>query len=217
MSGLRIITNAARALKLRAARKCPARRRLPALVLLTDRARLADPRPVLARLPRGSAVILREYHAGMGDRASAREARALARTCRARGLKLIVAGDLRLALAIGADGLHLPEWMVRRAGLGARPGRRRPGLLLTAACHSLPALRAAVRLGADAALLAPVLATASHPGAVTLGPLRFARLVRCCPIAVYALGGMDGAGARRIAGSGAAGIAGIGFVTVPES
>lgn len=213
MGGLRTITNAARALKLRAARKCPARRRLPALVLLTDRIRLADPRPVLTRLPRGSAVILRDYDGAQAHQ----EAAALVRRCHRLGLKLIVAGDLRLAQAIGADGLHLPEWMVRRAGLAARVHRWRPGFLVTAACHSAQALRRAARLGADAALLAPVLATASHPSAVTLGPLRFAGLVRRCPIAVYALGGMDGAGARRIKGSGATGIAGIGFAVGPDS
>ncbi|MFM2128729.1 MAG: hypothetical protein RL477_275, partial [Pseudomonadota bacterium] len=136
----------------------------------------------------------------------------LARACRQRGLILIVAGDARLARAIGAAGLHLPEWMARRNGLATRRARA-PGMILTVACHSAPALRKAQRIGADAALLAPVLPTASHPGAPCLGALRFAALARGARLPVYALGGIDEKGARRIRDSGAAGIAGIGFAT----
>lgn len=210
---MRTIANAARALKLRAARRRPgaaALRALPALLLLTDSERLADPVPVLARLPRGAGVILRDYDGTAGDALRRNKARALARACRLRGLRLFVAGDARLARAIGAFGLHLPEWMVRRQPVAVAP-RMRGRLVVTTACHSAAALRRASRFGADAALLAPVLPTASHPGGRVLGPLRFAHLVRTARLPVFALGGIDAEGARRIGGSGAAGIAGIGF------
>jgi thiamine monophosphate synthase len=49
-----------------------------------------------------------------------------------------------------------------------------------------------------------------------LGALRFAALVRGARPAVYALGGIDGAGARRLKDSGAVGIAAIGALTPPE-
>ncbi len=217
---MRTITNAARTLNLHAAHRLPAARRLPFLFLLTDAERLADPMSLLARLPRGAGVILRDYGRDYGrDHGDGRRERArtgsawrLARACRQRGLILIVAGDARLARAIGAAGLHLPEWMARRDGLATRRARA-PGMILTVACHSAPALRKAQRSGADAALLAPVLPTASHPGAPCLGTLRFAALARGARLPVYALGGIDEKGARRIRDSGAAGIAGIGFAT----
>ena len=186
------------------ARRLKSRRRsaLPALVLVTDRRRLADALAAARALPAGSAVVLRDYDAA--DRTPL--ARRLALLCRRRRLTLLVAGDWRLAAAVHADGLHLAEWLVPRRGLW----RRRPGWLVTAAAHGERALWRARRAGADAALLAPVFATASHPGARTLGAVRFAALARRAPLPVYALGGIDAGRARRLIGSGAAGIAALG-------
>jgi thiamine-phosphate pyrophosphorylase len=207
MSGRLTITGAARTLNSRA------RTTLPALVLMTDTARLADPLAVIDRLPKGAAVILRHY-ATAADRPS-REAlaRSLVRTCRARGLRLLIAADAKLALRIQADGLHLPEWQLRaQAGRIRRP---RKGFLVTAACHSATALAMAARVGVDAALLAPVFPSASHPGAPSLGALRFSAWVQGAGVPVYALGGVNHLTARRLAPSGAIGIAGIGFATAP--
>jgi thiamine-phosphate pyrophosphorylase len=177
---------------------------LPALILITDRTRLPDPTPAVRRLPRGSAVIVRDY-GWPGRRALALR---LARLCRARGLRLLVAGDARLARATGAGGLHLPERQVAAASHAWRLWRP-PGFLVTAAAHHPRAIALAARFGADAVLVSPVFATASHPAAPTLGVLRFARLLRQTPLPAYALGGITPANARRLAGTGAAGLAGI--------
>ena len=64
---------------------------------------------------------------------------------------------------------------------------------------------------ADIVVLAPVFATASHPTARTLGPTRFAALVRQVPCPVIALGGITSHTARRLTHSGAHGLAGIGW------
>jgi thiamine-phosphate pyrophosphorylase len=209
------IASVARSLKRQAMRRHPRAAHLPALLLLTDARRLTDPLPVLSRLPRGAAVVLRDYAPERGTTSRAAAALHVRRACRARGLRLIVAGDVRLALQIGADGLHLPEWMLKRGDSAARrathPALRRPGFIITAACHSRRALHAAARLGADAAVLAPVFATPSHPASPALGAVRFARLVRAAGIPVYALGGIGARTVRRLTGSGATGIAGIGF------
>jgi thiamine-phosphate pyrophosphorylase len=66
------------------------------------------------------------------------------------------------------------------------------------------------RAGADAALVGPVFATASHPGARPLGPLLFAALARLSPLPVYALGGIEETTARRLKAAGAQGFAAIG-------
>ncbi len=184
-----------------------ARADLPRLIMNTDRGRGGDPLRAASRLPAGSAVILRDYD--HPDRA--RLARDLAALCRRRRLMLLVAGDARLAARVGADGLHLPEAEAHRARAWRR---RRPAWLITAAAHSLPALWRARRAGVDAALVGPVFATASHPGARPLGPLRFARLARLSPLPVYALGGIDASTARRLKGIGAQGFAAIGAFAV---
>lgn len=181
---------------------------LPPLIVMTDSRRLADPTPAIAGLERGCAVILRHY----GEPGREEMARWLAGLCRRRGLRLLIAGDGRLAAAVGAGGVHLPEAAALR-GPGVWSRWRRPGWLVTAAAHSPAALFAAVRAGADAALLSPVFATPSHPDAHPLGPLRFAAWCRRSPLPVYALGGISPSAARRLAGSGAVGLAGIGAFT----
>ena len=182
--------------------------RLPALVLMTDEARLADPLPAARALPAGSGVILRHY--GAPERASL--ARRLAAIARRRGLVLLVGEDPALARRVGAHGVHLPERSIGRAGAV----RWQREWLITAAAHSPAALRAAAAAGADAALLSPVFATASHPDVRALGPQRFAALARASPLPVYALGGVDGTRARLLQGSGAVGIAGIGGL-IPQA
>lgn len=179
---------------------------LPSLILMTDEDRLPDPLGAAARLPQGAAVCLRHY----GAPGRAELARALRQLCRQKGLRLIVAGDAGLAASVGADGLHLPEAVMRAHPPAALLWRRRPGSILTVAAHSPGALFAAQRLGADAALLAPVFPTRSHPDVKPIGPLRFAAWCRAAPLPVYALGGVDGLSARRIMGTRAAGLAAIG-------
>ncbi len=181
---------------------------LPELIWMTDPDRRADPLATAAALPPGAAVILRNY--GCPDRRDL--AHDLAALCRRTGVVFIVAGDARLARAVGAGGLHLPEWQARRGPHHWRAWRR-PGWLVTAAAHSPAALMDARRAGATAALLSPVFPSPSHPARErpALGPLRFTRLVHQSPLPVYALGGIDGARARRLKHSHTAGIAGIGW------
>ena len=175
---------------------------LPPLILITDARRLPDPAGAAERLPRGSAVLLRDY--GMVGREAL--ARRLAAVARRRGLKLLIAGDAQLAIRIGADGIHLPE---ARAG-EARRWRHRGNWLITVAAHSRAALRYAAMCGADAALLSPVFATESHPGQRPLEAVGFNRLAAHAPLPVYALGGIDRDNAARLLTGCAAGIAAIG-------
>ncbi|MDP6350672.1 MAG: thiamine phosphate synthase [Alphaproteobacteria bacterium] len=183
-------------------------RHLPALLMLTDRERIPDPLAAARLLPPASAVVLRDYDAR--DRLAL--AHRLARLCRRRRLLLLIGADAGLAARLAADGLHLPEAL----GLSARRWRRaRPRWLITVAAHSEAALWRAWRSGAHAAVLSPVFATASHPGARPLGAVRLAALTRRAPLPVYALGGIDSTSARRLAGTGVHGLAAIGGLADP--
>jgi thiamine-phosphate pyrophosphorylase len=181
-------------------------KKLPHLILMSDERRLADPLPLAARLGRGAAVCLRHYH----DPARADLARELKKLCRERDLLLFIGGDMDLARSVGADGLHLPEDLARRNPAWPRRWRDRPGRLVTVAAHSPGALFRAARIGADAALLGPVFATPSHPGAPVIGAVRFAAWCALAPLPVYGLGGLDRLTARRIRQTRAIGCAGIG-------
>ena len=156
------------------------------LWLFTDAARLPDPRAAVARLPRGlCGVVLR--HDGVPDRA--RLGRDLAGICRRRRLVLVVAGDGRLAAALGA-GVHL------RGGRGPVPRGR--GGIATSSAHDLPQLLRAARAGADLAFLSSAFPTDSHPGGAALGVVRWSRLARRAGLAVAALGGIAGSRVRAL-------------------
>jgi thiamine-phosphate pyrophosphorylase len=178
----------------------PARGQLPALFFLTDEIRIPDPLPAIEALPEGCGVVFRHYDA---ESRAALAAKVLA-GCRAQGRLCLIGADAALAQDLGADGVHLPEHMVRT--LTDRP----KGKLVTAAAHDEAALRAAADLGADAAFVSPVFATESHPGAASLGVERFAALAASTSLPVYALGGITDENAERLAESGAAGLAAIG-------
>lgn len=158
------------------------------LWLFTDPARGKNPVAAAARLPKGiSGVVFRH------DRVPGRAAlgRALALLCRARRLALVVAGDTRLAVSLGA-GIHL------------RGGRwpdavRVASRLVTSSAHGVAEIRRARAAGAKIVFLSPAFATASHPGAAWLGPARWSALSRHGQgMHVVALGGITGASARRL-------------------
>ena len=107
--------------------------------------------------------------------------------CRELGLKTLVRDDVSLALASGADGVHLSASAAQQfhqhpAQLGTR--------LLSVACHNEDELQHATTLAADMVMLSPVHTTATHSHATPLGWPGFAALASGRPCAVYALGGV---------------------------
>lgn len=173
---------------------------VPAAWLLSDPVRLPDPTGLLAVLPRGAAVLLRGATAEVGKRVAA--------ICRRRGLVLMIGGDGRMALRLGA-GLHLPDRSTVRNLLPFLLNRR--GRLLSAAVHGRVGAARARRLRADCVLVSPAFPTLSHPGAPSLGLWRWGALARAAGRPAVALGGMSPARMRRLRPLGAAGWAAIGL------
>jgi len=171
-------------------------------MLLSDPARLPDPRAAARRLPPGAAVLARDLPTPL--------LAALARLCRVRRLVLFVAGEGRAALAHRA-GLHLPDRRPTRHLLPFLAARRAgaPWARLSLAAHGRAGLARGRRLGADFLLLSPVFPTASHPGAPSLGPWRFAALAGRAGRPVLALGGMTRRNMQRVRAAGFAAIAGL--------
>lgn len=186
------------------ARRLRARAGVDKLVFLTDANRIPDPMHTIMRLPAGSIVILRDYD--HPDRAQL--AKGLSGVCHRAGVWFLVAGDASLAHQTGADGLHLPEHMLRQP-----PRCWRGFRLLTAACHSRHALQRARHLGVDLALVSPVFPTQSHPGKPTLGVHRFARMIERAGLPIAALGGVSHHTAARLQGIKLAAVAGISGVS----
>jgi thiamine-phosphate pyrophosphorylase len=170
---------------------------LPVLWLFTDDARLPDPLPSIARLPRGLCGVVFRH-----DKASGRAALAtqVARLCRSRGLGMVIAEDARLACRL-KTGIHLRD--------GKRPNFvRLPAGLITSSVHNPAAYHRARRAGAQICFISPAFTTASHMGEKPLGPVRWTALARAARFGnAYALGGITGqkikALARNCRGAGA--------------
>jgi 8-oxo-dGTP diphosphatase len=110
------------------------------------------------------------------------------------------------------DGIHLTahDLMALRPCSGqALTVRPKTSKWLAASCHNLEQLQHAEKIGVDFVVLAPVLATLTHPDAISLGWEQFADLVAKVNLPVYALGGMDESSlviARQNGGQGVAAI-----------
>ncbi|GAB1231570.1 Nudix family hydrolase [Ferrigenium sp. UT4] len=102
----------------------------------------------------------------------------------AAGARVLLNGDVELAQEVGADGVQLTSTQLAESS--GRPTVEWCG----ASCHNAQELRRAEALGCDFALLSPVLATQSHPGAPHLGWDNFALAAAGCALPVYALGGL---------------------------
>lgn len=170
---------------------------------MTDPVRTPDPVSVAQRLPRGSGVILRHYE----EPGRATLAQELANACKRRGHVFLVGSDFDLARQVGADGVHLPEALVGQARCIRL---HHSDWLITGAAHGPRGLRSAAKGGVDAALLAPVFRTDSHPGQPYLGPLHFRALVQSASIPIYGLGGITVQSIKRMQGAKVAGVAVIG-------
>ena len=147
-----------------AARRHSAGRACRVLWLFTDARRLADPLAAVARLPPG---LVRRGAAPRWRARGARAAlgRALARLCRARRLALSVAGDWRLAAALGA-GLHL--------GAGGGPGGAPRWLrAVTSSAHGVAELAAGAGGRAALAFLSPAFADREPSRRAGLGACRW--------------------------------------------
>jgi thiamine-phosphate pyrophosphorylase len=178
---------------------------LPPLILMTDDDRLADPLGAARALPCGSTVIVRAREPARRKQLAAE----LKRIAQSGGLKLLIADDPDLAAHIGADGLHLPEQHAKQA---AHWRARYPHWIVTVAAHTAKAIIAAHH--ADAVIVGPVFATASHPGTAAMGALRLRIIAQQSPLPVYALGGIDPRTVQRLAGAKLAGLAAIGALAV---
>jgi thiamine-phosphate pyrophosphorylase len=116
--------------------------------------------------------------------------------------KILVNSRADVALATGADGVHLPA---------DAPYECLPGLLVARSCHTLDEVKKAK---ADIVTFGPVFDT---PGKGS--PLGLASLKAACQVAgkpVFALGGVNWENAADCMAAGATGIAGIRLFQDPE-
>lgn len=130
---------------------------------------------------------------------------------RETGARIVVNDRLDVAVAVGADGVHVGEKSLPAATLS--DWRRAYGggdFLIGVSCHSLEGARTAERDGADYIFFGPVFSTPSKAGfGPPQGLNRLREVCRALHIPVLAIGGITEENARSCIVAGAAGIAAI--------
>lgn len=123
--------------------------------------------------------------------------------CQQHGALLLINSAVKLTDNM-ADGIHLTSRDLM--AMQTRPAHIQ---WLAASCHNLQQLNHAEQISVDFVVLAPVLATKSHPETLPLGWQKFAELVNECNLPVYALGGQTLAHKTIAQQAGGQGIAAI--------
>jgi thiamine-phosphate pyrophosphorylase len=137
---------------------------------------------------RGGAAALQYRNKTANPALRLEQARALAPLCRAAGAAFIVNDDLELALAVGADGVHL----------GADDGdlaqaRRHLGVdrMLGASCYDrMDLAEAAARAGVDYLAFGSVFSSSTKPNAVRAPLSIFAQARKRFDLPLVAIGGI---------------------------
>ena len=134
--------------------------------------------------------------------------------CRRRGARLVVNDRLDVALAGGADGVHLGQEDLPLAAARQVAAAGPPGFLIGVSTHDLAQVEAALAGGADYLGFGPVFPTGTkeHPDPV-VGVAALAAVCRRAPVPVVAIGGLTLDRLDEIVAAGAAAAAVIGAVS----
>ena len=131
-----------------------------------------------------------------------------------RGKALLIINDrVDLAIAVDADGVHLPAHSLP---IDIVKGLCGEGMLLGRSVHSVEEAMAADEEGADYLILGTIYGTASHPGREASGPELIKHVKARVQTPVYAIGGINASNAREVIGAGAHGIAVIRSILAAE-
>ena len=147
-------------------------------------------------------VQLREKH--LDRDAFLAEARQICALCRRYGVPFIVNDDLDIALACGADGVHVGQDDMPAAEVRRRAGRR---LIVGVSAHTPEEARLAEAAGADYLGAGAVFGSATKTDASLLTPAGLQAVCAAVHIPVVAIGGVNARNILQLKGSGAAGAA----------
>ena len=147
-------------------------------------------------------VQLREKH--LDRDAFLAEARQICALCRRYGVPFIVNDDLDVALACGADGVHVGQDDMPAAEVRRRAGRR---LIVGVSAHTPEEARLAEAAGADYLGAGAVFGSATKTDASLLTPAGLQAICAAVHIPVVAIGGVNAGNILQLQGSGAAGAA----------
>ncbi len=179
---------------------------LPKLYAITDREKYGENfmETLEGVLERGVRFVqLREKE--LPDRELYRLAKKVRELTRRYGALLTINSRFDVALAVGAEGVHLPQNSLPPSAVKSKY----PNLLVGFSAHDLESALYAQEEGADYITLSPIFKTSSHPSAKPLGIRKLEEISKKVQIPIYALGGINWNRTKTCYKAGAYGIAGI--------
>jgi thiamine-phosphate pyrophosphorylase len=132
------------------------------------------------------------------------EATELLRVAHQHGARLAINDRLDVALAVGADGVHLAGQSLPVAAAVQVAASR---ILVGRSVHSLAEARAAAEAGVDYVTFGHVFPTTSHPGLPPHGLAELAAIVHAIEVPVLAIGGITVHNLDDVLATGCAGVA----------
>ena len=182
----------------------------PCLMLITDSARLRGRRMelVVSQAADGGVNVVQLREKGLPSRELYELAVLLHGVLRGRAL-FLVNDRVDVALAAGADGVHLPE-----RSLPGRSVREIAGeaCIVGRSVHSVDAAIRAEEEGIDVVQVGAVYETASKPGATPAGVELVQAVAEAVRVPVIAVGGITAENAGSVVAAGADGVAVIGAI-----
>ncbi len=176
----------------------------PRLLLITDRSVCPNLEATLTQAIAGGQfdILLRDKTASAES--ITLTARRLKILLQINGGRLIIHDRTDIALAVEADGVHLPE-----AGMATVDARRllKPHQLLGRSCHNSQIARQHLQQGGNYITLSPLFPTQSHPDATPLGLSQFKSMVSSISGPTLALGGVHANNIASVMQTGAYGVA----------
>ncbi len=147
-------------------------------------------------------VQLREKE--LDETAFLQEAKELCALCRRYGVPFLVNDNVEIAIACGADGIH-----VGQEDLAAGEVRRRVGenMILGVSVHTVEEARQAVRDGADYLGLGAVFPTSTKTDVEQMSNETLRAICDAVDVPIVAIGGINRGNILKLAGSGVDGVA----------
>ena len=176
------------------------------LYAVTDRAWVGEKtlhQQVEAAL-RGGVTCVQLREKDMGDDDFLQEAKEIHALCRQYGVPFIVNDNVEVAVACGAEGIH-----VGQEDMAAGDVRRRVGdsLIIGVSVHTVAEAREAVRSGADYLGLGAVFPTSTKTDVNQMSNETLRAICDAVDVPIVAIGGINRGNIKKLAGSGVDGVA----------
>lgn len=161
-------------------------------------------REVVASVLDSGATMLQIREKELDDATFLDEIRTLQELCTKKGVPCIVNDRVELAIRAGADGVHVGQSDIMGRDIRAMIG---PDRILGITAKTVAQARAAETSGADYIGTGAVFGSSTKTDALAMSVEQFRAITDAVHIPVVAIGGIHADNVRRLAGSGAAGIA----------